>query len=416
MRYAVSRLRLQGAVLLCLLISGASCALAGDDTADSLGEFFTGGKFDGKARAYYLNRHFSRPHTDESLAVGGWLDYETALFYGLGAGAVVYTSQGLGIFTDPDRDGASLLAPGQHSYTVLGQAFLKAQLSETRAKVFRQELDTPMINPYDCKMTPKTVEAYTIESRDIPYLSVLASHVTKIKGWTDSSFTSMSEYAGFEDTSEPVTLAGLTFTPLDALEVQIWEYYAHEFMNIVYFQADGSLPLRPELKLIGSVQAIDQRDVGRAIGGEFSTGMGGIKTGVNWGGATLATGYTITSGSHDIVNPWGSYPGFTSIMEEDCDLAGEKAWLASLKYDFEHVGMRGLSAFFDYTHSRSPDTETDSSPFQNEYNLTVDYKFAGRLDGLWLRLRAAQVDNSKSTDGEDYSDYRIIINYDFSVF
>ncbi len=416
MRYVVSQLRLSGAVLLCLFIVGVNCPGSEDGMADNLEEFFTKGSLNGKARAYYMNRRFSRPHTDESLAVGGWLEYETALWYGLGAGAVVYTSQGLGIFTDSERDGASLLAPGQQGYTVLGQAFLKAQLSETRAKVFRQALDTPLINPYDCKMTPKTVEAFTIESRDVPYLSILASHVTKIKGWTDSSFTSMSEYAGFEDTSEPVTLAGLTFTPLDALEMQIWEYYAHEFMNIVYFQADGSLPLHPGLELIGSVQAIDQRDVGRAIGGEFSTGMGGVKTGVNWGGATLATGYTITSGSYDIVNPWGSYPGFTSIMEEDCDLAGEKAWLASLKYDFEHIGLGGLSAFFDYTHSLLPETETGSSPFQNEYNLTVDYKFAGRLDGLWLRLRAAHVDNSKSTDGEDYSDYRIIINYDFSVF
>lgn len=403
-------------LLLCVPALIAGRAADDDGLAENLEEFFTKGSLGGEARAYYMNRRFSRPHTDESLAVGGRLGYDTALWHGLGAGAVLYTSQGLGIFTDPDRDGSSLLAPGQRGYTVLGQAFLKAQVSETRVKIFRQELDTPLINPYDCKMTPKTVEAYTIESGDIPYLHMLASHVTKIKGWTDSSFTSMSEYAGFEDTREPVTLAGLTFTPLDQLEFQVWEYYAHEFMNVVYCQADGNLPLDTDLKLTGSLQAIDQRDVGEAIGGAFSTGMAGVKAGVNWAGTELAFGYTITSSSHDIVNPWGSYPGFTSIMEEDCDLAGEKAWLVEFAYNFERAGIKGLKALFDYTYASKPETDDRVQANQNEYNLTVDYRFGGRLDGLWLRLRAAHVENSKSTGGEDYSDYRIIVNYDFSVF
>ena len=60
---------------------------------------------------------------------------------------MVYTFQGLDVFTDPDHDGASLLAPGQRSYTVLGQAFLKARIRETTFKAYRQSLDTPLLNP-----------------------------------------------------------------------------------------------------------------------------------------------------------------------------------------------------------------------------------------------------------------------------
>ncbi|MFC1461844.1 OprD family outer membrane porin [Verrucomicrobiota bacterium] len=412
------RVRILPVLALCFT---AVCGLlwaqpAATATETELWTFLKSSKLDGTFRTYYMNRHFNRPSNDEALAVGGWIEYETAYWHGLGAGAAVYTSQGLGIFTDPERDGASLLAPGQRSYTVLGQAYLQARVSRTVLRAYRQKLDTPfLINPYDVKMTPKTVEAYTLESRDIPHLSMLASHVTKIKGWTDSAFTSMSEAAGIEDSNEPVTLAGLVYTPLKNCKIQAWEYFAHEFMNSVYVQADGQLALTEDLTFSGSVQAIDQRDVGQALAGSFSTGMAGVQSALGWRGATLTLGFTSTASSHDIVNPWGSYPGYTSIMEEDCDLAGENAWLLGLAYDFEHMGLKGLSAFSDYTNANTPDFGDHASPDQQEFNLTIDYRFSGKLDGLWVRLRAAFVDQSKSLDGEDYSDYRVIINYDFSL-
>lgn len=402
--------------IFCVLVPGfAQTGQAPDSAENSLCKFLSDSKLSGNFRTYYMNRHFDRPYTQESFATGGWLEYETAFWHGLGAGATVYTSQGLKIFTDPDRDGACLLAPGQRSYTVLGKAYLQARTSQTTLRVFRQGLDTPLINLYDVKMTPVTVEAYTLESKDIPHLDFLVSHVTKIKGWNDSGFISMSEAAGFEDSNEPVTLAGLVYTPLENCSIQVWDYFAHQFMNAVYVQADGRWTLNDDLVLSGALQGINERDVGRALAGDFSTGMAGIKAGLSWLGATLNIGYTVTDNSRDILNPWGSYPGFTSIMEEDCNKAGEKAWLLGLAYDFEQVGLKGLSAFSDYTDSNSPDTGTHASPDQQEFDLTVDYRLSGKLDGLWLRLRAAFVDQSHSMNQEDYSDYRIIINYDFSV-
>ena len=53
-------------------------------------------------------------------------------------------------------------------------------------------------------------------------------------------------------------------------------------------------------------------------------------------------------------------------------------------------------------------------PDRTEYNLTVDYKPPlGLLQGLWLRLRYAQLDIEG--DGETVRDIRIIMNYDFPI-
>lgn len=383
-----------------------------ENTKNDLWKFVKAGKLTGDFRAYYMDRHFDLPQTQKSMAVGGSLKYETSSWHGLNAGLAGYTSQGF-VLTDPDEDGASLLAPGQKGYTVLGQAYLQAEICRTRLRLFRQELDTPFINIYDVRMTPVTYEAYTLESHVIANLDFIASHITKIKVWADTQFNSMSEAAGFPDSNEPVTMAGLVFTPGQSYKLQLWNYYCHQFMNVVYFQADADWKLTNDLTLSGSFQAFDQQDAGKALGGNFHTGMAGIQTVIDWKGIDLTMGFTVTDKGHDIVNPWGSYPGYTSIMEEDCDLAGEKAWVFGLAYDFERIGIKGLSAFTYHTQAYIPPGGWFSHPDQRETDFTVDYRFSDKLQGLWLRLRAAFVDCSFDVGGTDYSDYRIILNYNF---
>ncbi len=371
------------------------------------------GTLNAKARMYYMNRHFdASDRTQESMAIGGWLDYETPYWYGIGAGGAVYISQGA-FFIDSDRDGAQFLRPHQKGFAVLGQSYLQAEALKTRVRIFRQIIDTPFLNPYDVKMAPVTFEAYTVESWYIKYLKLMFSHVTKIKRWNDSKFNNISVVAGFPGTDEPVTLGGIVFTPGDFLTLQVWDYYCHNFMNVVYAQLDARWKISDEFLLSGSCQGMYQNDVGRSINGDFNTGMLGFQSAIGGYGATITMGFTITDYSNDIVNPWGSYPGYTSIMEEDSDLAGEKAWVIGIAYDFSKIGIKGLSAFMNHTESFAPHNGTLFSPVQKELDFTVDYHFEGFLKNLSVRLRAAFVDGSLSTQGEDYSDYRVIVNYDF---
>lgn len=372
----------------------------------------TEGKLIKHIRIYYMQKDFDAPEMQESLAAGGWLGYETAPWHGINVGLIGYTSQGVG-FTDKNHDGADLLAPGQRGYTVLGQAYLKAELEKNKITIFRQNIDTPFINPHDSRMTPNTYEAYTIESAFIRYIKIFISQITKVKGWTDTKFISMSEFAGIKDSDKPVTAAGITFTPNDIYKVQIWNYYCYDFMNVAYFEVNSNRSLSENLSWFAGLQAFYQQSVGEELFGKFHTSLAGVKTGVSWYGLQPLIGFTITDRSHDIVNPWSSWLGYTSIIEEDSNLAGEKAWIVGLSYDFANMGINGLDISLNYTDSKIPANENIEFPKQREKDCTINYHFSGKLNGLWLQLRVSIIDYAFDVNMEDYNSYRVILNYDF---
>ena len=62
-----------------------------------------------------------------------------------------------------------------------------------------------------------------------------------------------------------------------------------------------------------------------------------------------------------------------------------------------------------------PDSGSNASPDQSEFDVTLDYKpAAGLLKGFWFRLRGALVDQEGS-GGTDLKDIRFIVNYDFPM-
>ncbi|MFA5180568.1 MAG: OprD family outer membrane porin [Syntrophales bacterium] len=396
--------------LLTVMILFIISAAAGVNASDDPGKKLDIGKFDLNIRSYYIKRSYSIASPQESLAIGGWLGYRTPWWHNLMAGVTVFTSQGL-IFTDPDKGGAGILGPQQNGYTALGDAYLKGKVSKTELTVFRQELDTPFINPHDSRMTPNTFEAYTLTSKDIPLFTLLVSHVAKIKPWTDTSFESMSEAAGVAGTNEPVTMAGVVFEPASNYKLNLWEYYCNNLMNIIYARGDGEWKYSGDLAFVTSLQFLNQQDVGNALAGSFNTGMFGVQETVKWKGWGVTFAYTATSSDHDIINPWAGYPGFTAMIVKDDDRAGENTWLAGLSYDFSTLGINGLSAFSNFANSSTPKTGPHVSPSQNELDFTVDYRFQKLLDGLWIRLRTAFITQDKSMGGQDMQDYRVIVNY-----
>ena len=110
------------------------------------------------------------------------------------------------------------------------------------------------------------------------------------------------------------------------------------------------------------------------------------------------------------MNPYGTYPGYLSLMEKDFNRAGEKAWLLGFSYDLKDYIM-GLSGTFNFargTDAVDPATK-NGLPNENEWDLTVDYRIKkGPLRGIWVRPRYAYV-NFDSGGGHS-NNVRLIIN------
>jgi len=373
--------------------------------------FFSDASITLHPRMYYINRHFDTPQTQETLAMGGWVELKSGAWNGLSFGLTPYTSQWLA--GSKDHDGGGLLQEGQKSYTVLGEAYAQWKGLDSKVILYRQLLDTPFLNSFDVKMVPVTYEAYTLVNQSISNLTLTLSQVEHIKPWTSTSFQSFSEAAGLDGSDDGMTLAGILWEP-ESITLQIWNYYAYNIVNSLYAQADYKGPDSSDATWTLSAQGMAQQDVGSAYAGEIQAGMGGLLGGMIWNGFTFNLGGTITDNNTDIYNPWASYPGYGSLMEEDNDVAGEKDWVAGLAYDFSEIGLKDLSAFVWHSSAWAPEQGSLSDPHQQEWDITADYKPGGFWEGLWVRARAAYVDNSLSLDGADYEDLRLIVNYERS--
>lgn len=168
------------------------------------------------------------------------------------------------------------------------------------------------------------------------------------------------------------------------------------------------------------------------IGDEFLTEpgysgwIGGIKGDVIYNGLTLTAAYTFAndfSGTEDNWQaPYGSWPGYTSMIVKDFNRTEEQAVLVGASYDFAELGLEGLvftaAAAFDLAVGENTSGTADL-PTWNEYDFTADYRLSA-LDGglawlapLWLRARYALVD-TENPDGthDQLDDFRIIVNYE----
>jgi hypothetical protein len=368
-----------------------------------------------RPRGYYFERQRDDAPDSVAAAYGGWLGFRSGAWRErVRIETALYTTQRA--YGPDDKDGTGLLGEGQQGFWVLGEASAELRLTDTLStKLYRQTFNLPYLNRNDSRMVPNTFEAYTLKKKPAHGWALLASHVRQMKTRTSDDFVSMSEAAGFRDRDEPLTVAAFSVEPGRLFNAGATWQYAWAFMQTWYGEANLLTYAGDDLALRFGIQYTDQRSVGDEIGGDFDTHVYGGKVAAGMGGAVLTAAFTST-GDVRIRNPYGGYPGYLSLMISSFNRAEEDAWLVGLSYDFGQIGLPGLSGFVNYAEGDTPDAGAAASPDQEEFDVTLDYRFTGPLlEGLWLRGRAAFLDRDDGVPGGgDVTDYRVILNYEFS--
>ncbi len=365
-------------------------------------------------RAFYMDRSFERSPYQQTLALGGWFKYRTRWWNNLSVGVTPYFVTPF-ILDDEDRGGAEVLPQNQEGYVVIGEAYLQLRLGDTKtiARLYRQELHTPWINPYDFRMVPVTYEALSVQNKYFSDTTITAAYVWGIKGWTNTTFQPISEAAGFAGTNDPMVLAGVEYTPGQDLSLQLWDFLSLEYMNTVYFEAEYSWHLGHSFKLTPAVQFTHQRDVGEAIGGSFNTYAWGAQAALGWRGATFYLAYTAVDDAFPIQQPWANYQGFTAMVEQNNFQAGMKTWMVALDWKLDEWGLKGLQLSAYYSDATSPDSGANASPDQTETDFILRYHFPGTLKDFNFTFKYAYVDMQEILGGEDFQDVRLILNWHF---
>jgi hypothetical protein len=140
----------------------------------------------------------------------------------------------------------------------------------------------------------------------------------------------------------------------------------------------------------------------------------GVKADLIAGPATFTMAYNQTGRGADYRTPHGGWAGYTFMIVQSFNRAGEKALPVGGSHDFAALGMPGLALTAYIVNGRDVIDPANGVPLPDttEYDLTLDYRFSAPhwpawTRPLWVRARAAHVDHGSAGVTDDY---RIILN------
>lgn len=368
-------------------------------------------------RTYYFRRRFTDDRDSEALATGGALSYRSGwLLDRLQLGATLFTSQKL--YGPSRRDGTGLLRPGQRSYTVVGESFVRFRQSGNELTVYRHRLELPYVNSNDSRMTPNTFEGVSLIGRQT-FINYSAGHLLEIKRRNDDHFVSFSEVAGVPGaSSNGLSFAGVQIEPIENLTVGALNHFVKDTLNIAYTEVEWFHGDREGWGLLLGTQFTHQRSVGddRLTGDSFKTWVWDAKLAASYMQAVVSVAVSITDDEESVRSPWGSYPGYLGMMQRNFNDANEKAWGVSASWYFGRIGLPDLSIALRYSEGYDGrDSRTDRELGDHrEFNGTLDYRLSrGPLRGLWLRGRFAwgHIDRAR----RDSLEGRVVLRYEFQV-
>jgi hypothetical protein len=367
-------------------------------------------------RTFYFGRKNTDDSENEAWAIGGWLEYRSGWLYDtLAVGAVGYTSQPL--YAPDDKDGTSLLKPGQEGITVLGQAYGQLRYKEYALLTgYRQLVNDGYVNPQDNRMIPNTFEGVTLKGVVGP-VGYHVGYLWDIKPRNSDDFVSMSQQAGAAGDDEGLLLTSVTLKFWDPLTIFLGNYYVPEVFNTGFGKVEYTHALAKDLALQVGVQYTDQRSVGDERIGDFTTWNFGLGMRLLYRGLGLLAAAHFTDDDASIRTPYGSWPGYLSLIEKDFNRAGEKAFGVGVRYDFggtllpfQVPGLTVLLLYAQGTDREDPATGS-GLPTTREGDFDVIYNVPA-VKGLQFRMRNAYVD-----DGQDRVGYqvRLIVNYNLDL-
>ncbi|CAA6802517.1 MAG: FIG01144323: hypothetical protein [uncultured Sulfurovum sp.] len=435
-----------------LTFSMVAIALLSSDVvaADNFGEAFEEGKVSGQLRTFYIDRSYdgTTVNNRNSLATGGNLGFETAAVRGLSAGIKFYSTNAIDIHAGPmstRNDDPSLFGDGFASYSMLGEAYFNFKGENTNVKIGRQKLDTPLAGSDDARMLPNLFEAAVVSNTGLEDTTLIGAHVTResvgtfgnvyttagelslqsgyglgYKSGTNGNFSDVGAIALGATGADTLgaTVGAVIYKGIDGLTLQAWDYYVHDILNAVYLQGDYGFGLG-SLKMKVSGQAISQSEVGDKLAEEVDSKYVAAKLGTSIGDLSAYAAYSTTGSNNGslsnggIITPWGGIPAFTQgMVTRHMFFADTDTTKVAGTYNFKDLGadVKATAYYTSFDIGAKNSYKNGQAWTAKESGFDIQYNPAN-IKNLNLRVRA-----NYPTDfapGLDWSEYRLIANYNF---
>ena len=388
------------------------------------------------------NQHHK--YSKASNAIGGYIGFQTAPYYGFSVGTTLYTSQP--IFDNPQsKGGLGLLKDDQSGYSVLGEAFISFEYNDNLLKIGRQKLDNyGFLSSMDIRMVPQTYEGLILENRTLKEITFKAALLQTMKPFTSTTFIDFvngsqdllrdkgidretirgdfneayyDNEGNYVGPNQNLYLTSVSFNS-DAVELEAWDYYCDNFVNSFYATGTFHFDTGSFKNSVGA-QLVKQDDVGERVQGDINTYAYGAMLQSRYKDLRLRYAFNrvkydenSNNGGTIIVN-WGSNPLYNSLIYNGSEKGGTLSQSISLGYDLSNTN---LSITLNASIFDLPDNLTDKFADQDnkEYDVIIQYtpEFSKKLH---LKIEMMYVDfdtNYNFAAYEDYHGYDMLHTYD----
>lgn len=446
-----------------ILLSTAILAVGSTQVfaAHDLESAFKESKIMGQFRAFYIDRDYNAAFSKNdrsAFAIGGKFGFETAAVNGLKFGIMAYTTNAI----NPNRMGGtnphmdpSLFGKDRKSVTYIGQLYLNYSYKNTTVKIGRQEISTPMAGMDDARMLPNLFEGVVITNKDLPKTTLIGAHFWNMAYGTFANAYSACSYLGLQsgygcggyttlnvglakyDTGNfmnmgkqaigkanaGVTVLAAIYEGIPNLKLQAWDYYAWDMLNIIYLQGDYNLKVG-DIKTTISAQYINEINVGdnvkKVFGKEVGANLFGAKVNFNIPTPVVQNfnfyaAYSITGSDTDkvlnggLITPWGGTPGFVQgTVTRLGYVADTNAWKVGTSFDI----IKGLNLHLAYSYFNVGDKAVYSSKTHDASETDWDLTWKCRVIKN-LELKARGIYTWNFVPGQNFTEYRLIANYNF---
>lgn len=328
----------------------------------------------------------------KDTALGGKFNLELKHKDYFAIGASIYSSNAL---SDAKNEGVAFFSSTNNSYSLLGEAYLRANLSKTEVIIGRHTLDTPYTNPDDYGMIPNSFEGVQIVSKDIENSKLHLGYLTKWSGVDAPKLEQFTKLNG----EDGLWYAGYIYSGFENTQLKAWYYSLPNFANASYFEANYHFVFDAiNLGVSGQYSLVDydSGDESRLYGLMLEASHEGVEVKLAYNEVDgVAANYFLGQG------PFFTGVEFFSIVE-----AGDngKALLLSLGYDASTIGLKNVNFSMSYlTLQRERLADITEMDFMIEYAYNKE---------LSLQLVYSDVEDKSFAD-ESFKDLRVFVNYSF---
>ncbi len=370
-------------------------------------------------RAGYINLDSNKEINTNAFSIGGHAHFNTKRWQGIKLGTSLYTVQDLGLQnSDPLRVNPDFFDIDKESFSLLAEAYIDAKWHKSKIKLGRQILDSPHADSDDIRMIPNYFNAYRIRNNDIENLTLHAGLIDKMAGWENgidsSKFVDISQVLGLEEDTDGVYFIAGVYEGVENLSLSLWHYYYDEIATVSYAEAGYNYNINQSLTLGLGLQYNTSTQGGKELLGEQNSNTFGLSVELDFKelGVTTLMAYNYEddeSGATTLSLGGGSF--FTSMEDQTLDTmeSSGTAWILGVAYNFEKLDINNLLFGIAYGSFEAKDS---SLYHTTEVDAVVEYSISDKLS---LSVAYASIDD-KTQNNNDYNQFRIVTNYNFTSF